>query len=245
MFDSFFNYIFHPLFALPDIWAVLIISIIMSCIITIAYKFLTNQKLMKTLKDELKELQAEIKTLKDQPEKMMEVNKRLMETNMKYMSHSLKPTLFTFLPLILIFGFLSAHFSYAPLAADTQFSSIITFQKDITGAVKLIAEDGITFTGATEQNISNSQLIFNLKATSGEHNFKFSLNGKEYSAPFVIGGTTTKDLKIDDNQVYTISFDLKKNVLINLFGWQMGWLWVYFLTSVIVSMSLRKIFNIY
>jgi len=244
MFDSFFNTIFSPLFYLPDLWAVVIISIIMSIIITVAYKFLTNQKLMKDLKSELKELQAEIKTLKDQPDKMMEVNKRLMETNMKYMSHSLKPTLFTFLPLILIFGFLSAHFSYAPLSPGYEFSATIEFQKGVEGHVKLLPEEGLTFTGSTEQDISGN-MISTIKADEGQHNFKFSVNDKEYSIPFVIGGTNVKDHKIDDDQVYRVSFNLQKNVLINFFGYGMGWLWVYFLASVVVSMSLRKIFKIY
>jgi len=74
--------------------------------ITLAYKFLTDQRLLKSLKDELKGFQEEIKQNKDKPEKVVEVQKKAMEKNLKLMTHSLKPTLYTFIPVILIFTWL-------------------------------------------------------------------------------------------------------------------------------------------
>ena len=45
-------------------------------------------------------------SLKDNPEKMTQVNKQLMEKNLTYMKHSMKPMLFTFIPIIVIFGWM-------------------------------------------------------------------------------------------------------------------------------------------
>ena len=73
---------------------------LITLLITLIYKFTTDQDLMKQLKAELKELQAEMKALKSEPEKAMEVQKRAMQTNMKYMMQSMKATLFTFIPII-------------------------------------------------------------------------------------------------------------------------------------------------
>ena len=74
------------------------------------YKFFTNQQVMKGLKEEIKHLQGEAKKFKDDQKKAMELMKRANLKNLEYTKHSLKPTLFTFIPLILIFGWLKATF---------------------------------------------------------------------------------------------------------------------------------------
>ncbi len=82
------------------------ISFFITLVITIAYKYLTDQNLMKSLKEDTKRLQAEMKLHRDNQSKMLEINKEAMEKNMKYMMHSLKPNIVTIIPLLLIFGLL-------------------------------------------------------------------------------------------------------------------------------------------
>ena len=86
--NSILNPILSPILLLPPFWAVVIFSVIVSLTITIVYKFMTDQTLMKQLKDEMKELQKEMKELRGHPEKLMAVQKKSMETNMKYMTKS-------------------------------------------------------------------------------------------------------------------------------------------------------------
>ena len=103
MFNTFLDPVFNPLLGLAPVWIIMIIALIISVLVTLIYKFTTNQSLMKDLKQELKEFQKEIKALRDKPEQALAVQKKAMETNMKYMSHSMKSTLFTLLPVIIIF----------------------------------------------------------------------------------------------------------------------------------------------
>ena len=63
-FGDILNPIFSPLLNLPTLWAVILLSFLISLIITVVYKYTTNQNLMKQLKDEMKEFQREIKELK-------------------------------------------------------------------------------------------------------------------------------------------------------------------------------------
>ena len=104
VFENLLNPVFNPLLNLPTLWAVVILSFLISVIITLVYKYTTNQDLMKQLKDEMKEFQKEIKELRKEPEKAMQVQKRAMQTNMKYMMHSMRSTLFSFIPIIIIFS---------------------------------------------------------------------------------------------------------------------------------------------
>ena len=109
-YTSFLNPVMDPLMGIPSPWNLILVSFIITAMITLAYKFLTDQKLMKELKAEMKSMQKEMKEFKDHPEKMMSLQKDVMSKNMKYMMQSMKPTLFTFIPIIVIFGWLRAYY---------------------------------------------------------------------------------------------------------------------------------------
>lgn len=111
MFDSFFDATLGKFFLLPEPWAILGIAFILTLITTLVYKYMTNQEMLKSLKTEIKEIQNEMKSSKDNPDKMMQAQKLAMEKNMVYMKHSLKPVLVTFVPFILIFGWLRIHYT--------------------------------------------------------------------------------------------------------------------------------------
>ncbi|MFC1801814.1 EMC3/TMCO1 family protein, partial [Nanoarchaeota archaeon] len=109
------NPVLDPLLNLGPFWAILIISLVISLLITLIYKLVTNQKKMKELKTEMKESQKKMKELKDQPEKVMAMQKAAMKKNLEYMKHSFKPTLITFIPIILIFGWLQGSLAFEPI----------------------------------------------------------------------------------------------------------------------------------
>jgi len=87
-------------------WSLVVISLVITFLMTLAYKYLTNQTLMKQLKDEVKTLQEEMKANKDSKEKMAELQKKAMTKNLEVMKHGMRPTLFTFIPIIIIFSWL-------------------------------------------------------------------------------------------------------------------------------------------
>src|SRR3989338_11025380 len=135
----FLSPIMDPLLVLPPLWIVIIISLVVTLIITLIYKWTTDQNLMKQLKDELKEFQKEMKELKAHPEKMMEVQKKAMQTNMKYMSHSMRSTLVTFVPIILLFGWMNANIAYDPILPGQEFTITAKFAANTFGTISLDA----------------------------------------------------------------------------------------------------------
>jgi|SRR3989344_374609 len=113
MLNNFFNAIFGFLIELNPLIGLLFISLILTLIISFSYKFLTDQKELKSQKDIIQKLQKEIKSLKDDPKKMMEKQKEIMDINLKMMKHNIKPMLITFIPLLIIFGWLKE--TYGPI----------------------------------------------------------------------------------------------------------------------------------
>jgi len=106
MLKEFFDLIFGWSIAIDPVFGIFFVSLVLTFLITIVYKYVTNQEEMKSLKEEIKKLQEKMKLHKDDPKKAMEIQKEAMSKNMSYMMKSFKPTLITFLPLILIFSWL-------------------------------------------------------------------------------------------------------------------------------------------
>ena len=90
--NSFLDSILGFLLSWNPLTAIIILSLFISLLITIIYKYATNQSLLKDIKDEMKRLQELSKTLRDNPSEMMSTQKRMMDLNMKYMLHGFRAT---------------------------------------------------------------------------------------------------------------------------------------------------------
>jgi len=245
--DPVLNLIFNPLINLSPLWGIAVISVILSVIITVIYKYTTNQDLMRDLKKEMKEFQNEVKALRDDPQKAMAVQKRAMETNMKYMMQSFKPMFFTFIPIILIFGWLNTHLAYEPILPDTEFTTTVTTAKDAVGVITLVVPDAVTLVSSAEQEIINKQASWTLKGAAGEYLLEYNYNSKSYTKDLLI--TTERAYKPVESRVSsplkTIKINNNPVKVMNLFGWKLGWLGTYIIFSIISSMVLRKLLKVY
>jgi len=239
-----------PLLSMNPLVALIIISLAVSVIITVIYKFTTDQNLMKQLKDEMKEFQKEIKELRQHPEKMMAVQKKSMQTNMKYMTQSFKSTFFTFIPIILIFGWMNAHFAYDPILPGEQFQMTLDFKKETIGEVLLVVPRGIEIIGDRTQEITNDKVAFNLKGEEG--NYKegdaliFKFDDKDFYKNIIISNDFKYEKKqevIDHPNLKSISINYNKKVILPVLNW--GWLGTYIIFSIIFSMLLRRVLKVY
>ncbi len=107
--SGFFDIIFGWAIKLGNPYSLIIISFIITLFITLVYKFATDQKRLKEMKQETEELKKQIKEAQKESNqaRMTELSKKSLEKSMEQFKHSFKPMLITFLPIILIFGWLS------------------------------------------------------------------------------------------------------------------------------------------
>jgi len=241
MFDSFFNSIFGFLIAWSPAIALIIICLFLTLITTLAYKYLTDQKMLKKHKEEIKEMQKEINSLKDNPKKMMEKQKELMDKNMKIMMHSMKPLLFTLIPLAIILSWLSATFTYEPLNPDIQFPIKAIFDKSLNGEKAILSSPGLDIRNS-EQTIEEQEVTWYVKGASGYYDIKIKYSDKEYTKNILIT-EEWKPLKTDipkNSDIKRVDFGDKFKPLLGL-----TWLWIYLIFSIIFSVVLRKALNVY
>src|SRR3989338_2266961 len=246
---DFLNIILGPLLNIPPLIAVIIMSLFISVLIIIITKYSTDQALMKRLKEEMKEHQKQIKELRSNPSKAMEMQKKAMDANMKYMMHSLKPTLITFIPIILIFGWMSANFAYQNIHPDQEFSVSMLFDEGAKGSVEIIPPEGISVIGDKSQPIQDSRAAWVLKGQEGKHTLEFSYNNNPFYKDVLINSGSKYEPameKINRDGVKTIQINYKKLTLLPIgFKDWLGWLGVYIWCSIIFTMALRKIMKVY
>ncbi len=248
--DPAMDVLFGWLLNMSYFWAIFILSLVLAIMISLIYKYTTNQSLMKDLKMEIKELQKETKTLKHDPKKMMSVQKKAMETNMKYMMHSMKPMIFTFIPIIIIFGWMSAHFGYYPIMPGEEFTTTVSMGEEMMGDITLIAPEGLELLSDEIQSIEDGKASWDLKGEEGEYLLEYWYGDKSYA----------KDLLITNNKAYeppvkgfrrkdikSISVEHQPVKILNIYikGWKLGWIGTYIIFSLIFSLLIRKWLKIY
>ncbi|MBI2656005.1 DUF106 domain-containing protein [Candidatus Woesearchaeota archaeon] len=254
---DFLNIAFAPLLKLPTLLAIIILSFLISLLIILITKYMTNQETMKNLKYEMKSYQKQMKELKGNPAKMMEMQKKAMESNMKYMSHSLKPTLITLIPIFFIFGWMNATFAYDSIHPMQEFSVYAVFDKTAGGEAQIIVPEEITIIGNAKAEIAAGTVnkktyektaSWKLKGKEGEHVIEISYNeeNQQHSVLITDENKYLPALKQAKGSIKSISIDYKKKVLIPIgFRDWLGWLGVYIWCSIIFTMALRKILKVY
>ena len=247
VFESILNPIFSPILNLPTLWAVILLSFLISLIITVIYKYTTDQNLMKQLKEEMKAFQKQVKELKKEPERAMQVQKKAMQTNMKYMMQSMKSTLYSFIPIILIFGWMNANFAFEPILPEQEFTTTVVFEDGVNGFIELSVPEGIVVNGKAKKEIKDNEVKWLLSGERGEYLLEYIFDGKKYSKEVLIIEKQYKEpiKRVRDGTVKSIEVGHNKRILFNLFGWKLGWLATYIIFAIIFSILIRKIIKVY
>lgn len=227
-------------------WFIVFISFIVSLLTIIIYKYTTNQKMMKTYREDLKRMQAELKKNMSNQQKAMQIQKDMMDKNMRLLTHSMTSTLITLIPLGILFLWLNTNLTYVPIAENAQFTVTVSFD-DYVGNAVLDVPKGMTIVDNATKEITNI-VDWRLSGQKGEYLLEWKVGDKSYTKDVVIGegqNYAEKTQKYNDGIVKQIDINYKPQKVLNLLGWQLGWLGTYIIFSIIFSMVLRKILKVY
>jgi len=252
VFENILDPIFNPLLKMPPALAILLISFIITLIITLVYKLTTDQNKMKKLKQDMKEYQKKIKSLsKENPQKAMAIQQEAMKKNMEYMKSSFKSTLYTLIPIIIIFGWLNAHMAYYPIEPTQPFKVTAFFTEGHAPTANISSIPELEIIGNATQQIINSKAEWELKGEEGEYKLIINYNNEEYDKPLLISSERKyeqPEKRIKDSKLKKIVTSNEKIYplgVFTLFGWKPNWLWTYIIFSIVISIALRKVLKVY
>ncbi|MBX4211840.1 TMCO1/EMC3 family protein [Candidatus Pacearchaeota archaeon] len=93
----------------------ILIAAIVMLVITLIQKYTTDQSELRRIKQEQKILQEEMKKYREHPEKLMELQKKSLEFLPKTMDITMKPSMYTAMPMILLFRWFNDYFAGASI----------------------------------------------------------------------------------------------------------------------------------
>ncbi len=260
--DPVFNPVFQPLLRTIGVfWTIAIIAVVYSLYATFVYKYLTNQSRLKEIKDRQKDLQKDLRSIsKDKPDEMMKIHKELMSLNKDYMFQaSFKPRVMiaTMIPALIIFTWMAGALAYEPIHAGEMYSVVGTFAPGVSGNALIVADEGTTVLGNASVPIVAGEdgglARWNLNSTTlGTHHLTVSVNGQNQTKEVLVTDTFGYSDAIElysKSDIKSISIEYDKlhplHESVHPFGWYPGWLAIYVILSLILSISLRKFLNVY
>jgi uncharacterized membrane protein (DUF106 family) len=235
------DFLFRPLMNLiGPFWTVVFLSLVLGLLTTIAHKYMTDQKLMRNARDEMKKLQTKMRSHKDNPKKLLEVQNKMMSYNMDIMKQSFRPLLVTFIPVIIIFGWISAATVYVPIMPDEGFTTTVTVVGD--GSVLAMSETlaVLTPTVATSENVA----VFGFSGPEGEHTITYEYNGAKVTQEILIGERYANPKVSVKAPFKKIEANLEHLNMLNLGFTQFTGFGTYIVFTILFSLLLRKLLNV-
>ena len=252
--SDFLDPIFNPLLNIHPALAIFIVSFIITFLVTIVYKYTTDQKRMKQLKDELKDAQDKMKSLaKTNPEKAMSMQSSMMQKNLEYMKHSFKATLYTLIPVLIIFSWMSLHMAYYPIHAGQQFTVTAEFSQGHASNATLTSIPDLSFASDHTQMITYDEAskkelaVWKLSGNTGEYQLDLDYNNEKYSHNVLIADKkySAPEKIVTDSKLKKITIGNEKIYPFNIFGLKITWFWTYLIMSIALSLGIRKIMKVY
>lgn len=115
--ERFFEIIFGWAVAMSPLLGIILISFVLSMISTLSWKYLTDQILLKSIKEKTQSMKEEFKKHKSDPNKLTELNAKFAKENWDAMKtqykQSIKPMIVTMIPFFLVFAWVTK--TYKPL----------------------------------------------------------------------------------------------------------------------------------
>ncbi|HLD02179.1 MAG TPA: EMC3/TMCO1 family protein [Candidatus Nanoarchaeia archaeon] len=243
--EGFFNSVFGPLLKFHPFILTFIVSVIMTLIVTLIQRFTTNQKEMKLLKEQQTYFQKEMKENKSNPEKLVELQKQAMGVSMKYMRHSMRSTIFTILPVILIFGWMNSALSFDVIHPGEEFTMTATFTDAAQGEATLSNYEGMEI--ISNATVSVNAAKWTLKAKdSGTYPVELSFNDNVFAHEVIVSDKNVPKEMVKSfkgQALKALRIDYPKLVVLPII--KFGWLGTYIILSILLSAPIRKLIKVY
>ena len=226
-----------------DLWiAIFILAFLITLLMTLVYKWATDQNEMKRLKKQLKDLQKKMREQRENPKNVMQLQKKLMSINMEYMKKSLKPALYTFIPIILVFGWMAANLAFAPVLVGESVDVTVTMREP---AYITLDAPGVLVEGSAEQETLERQASWSVSASEpGNYTLQFTTReGASASHEFVVGSFAGSSIVSHGAPFRESEIAYPKATPFcefSMSGYQPGWLFTYIVFSIVLSLLMRK-----
>jgi len=259
-----FDVALSPFSNLPPIWGLLAVSILTGIVMVLIFKYTSNQSAIRSTKDRISAYFMEIRLFKDDLGLMLDAQKRILRTNLTYMKYSVVPMLVMIVPVVLILIQLGIRYAARPLKPGESALVELKLAEDVSAETESISvepDNGLRL--ETPLLSMAGEVSFRIGAVKeGEHELSILVGDRRISTTIVVSHqvqhvyaamaqpsfmgmllypgqeTLPKGFEIEE-----IRIELPPQT-VKILGWNMNWLVVFFLASILSGYSLKGVFKV-
>lgn len=255
--DSIFDLFFYPYRNIDPIYGLCAVSFLTVMIILPVFKYTSNQEAIKMARDRIIGHLLEVRLFKDDINVVLSAQKNMVKYNMIYLLNMLKPLLFIFFPVTIILIQTSARYEYRPLRQGE--TAIVKIKLDTLNGIGgkaingvLTLTDGLVIETPPLRINGGEEIYWRIRAEKeGEFFLGFQALDEEIRKRVIVGDRFTKlfprilrGTSIPDDSVVEF-FEIKyPSMKIEIFGWHICWLALFFIFSFSFGFLLMKPFNV-
>jgi uncharacterized membrane protein (DUF106 family) len=256
----------QELHAVPPLWPLSLFAILAGVFMLFVFRYTSNQAGIKRAKDRIKAHLLELRLFKDDLGVIFSSQKHILQYNAIYIGHAVKPMLVMIVPMALLLIQLDSWFGHRPLQPGE--TAIVTAQvrpsaRALLDQVALKADPGLVVETPPLRMPATGQVAWRIRAQeSGVYHLPIDIGGHKVSKSVVVADTLAR---LSPRRAGTRFWDLVLNAgeqplpentalasievqyptrSIALFGWDLHWLVVFFVFSMVSGFALKGILRV-
>lgn len=261
-----FDLLFFPFRSLPPMIALGAMSVATGVVMLLIFRYLSNQKGIKAVKNRITAHLLEIGLFKDDPLLMMGAQWRMLCATLAYMKHAFIPFVVMLIPFILLMLQLNFYFGYRPLRPGESAIVTLKWNNQIPWnerAVRILVPEGLAIETPALRIAGGTEVDWRLRA---KHEGKFELVFQ------IAGQSLSKEVLVTDRLTRVSPARRRANLLemmvprgepplprsapievieiryrpmsFSVFGWHVHWVVLFFVFSLLAAYTLRGPFRV-
>lgn len=260
-----FDLLLSPFQTLPPSLPLLLFSLLTAALMLITFGLTSDQEAIRETKRKMMAHFLEIRLFKDEFRILFSAQGKIALYSLKYLGCAVRPALWLLLPVTLLLLHLDGWFGYRPLrVGETAIVSIMTFDPsmNVLSQISIETSEGLVVETRPLRILERGQVDWRVRATQrGEQSVMVNVSGREFRKKIVTGDARL--VRVSPRRIASglwntfwnpgedpVDFPLRQIEVtypsrsIKCLGWEMHWLTVFFLSTILFSFLLKPVFRV-
>ncbi len=262
-----FEIIFFPFRNMSPWIGMILISFLTALLMLFVFRFTSNQQGIKNVKNKIKAHLLEFRLFRDSLNISLKAQGKILRYNLKYISYTAKPLLVMIIPLILILIQLNLWFGYSSLTPGQKAILKAELKMDrslLDTEFKIESSSGFVVETMPLRIEDKGEVSWRLQTEEpGVHELALIVDGQRIVKQVAVAQSPLSKISpvkirrnfIDEvfnpgeaplpGNIPVISVEIKyPSQSMNLFGWRIHWIIVYFALSIIFGFTFKGVFKV-
>ncbi len=260
-----FGVLFWPLRILPPLWALIVVSVVTGAVMVWIFGRLSRQDQIGRVKDQIRGKLFGVRLYQHEIGVVLRFQRQILRHTLTYMTLSLLPMVVLLIPLSLVIVQLNLYFANRPLRPGEQ-----ALVKVTVGDLSLLHNTPLALKGDRSfvvetppvRAVAANEVAWRIRALEpGRHSLKVQIGDREVEKDLQIGArwgavSSLRTASWLDFLLYPAEPRLEaqtgisaveivyKTLPLQLLGWNLDWLIVFFVLSVVAGFALKGVLGV-